>query len=429
MRKSLILFLFLLLSYASGVLALESTDVMETQILKAYNFNVLVVNRGLEDGIYRNDHVKLTNQNGFIARGICIKSTLLVSHFRIYRVTRPELVSKDDLYQLRSINQSRIPRDIATLKKVDFTKFFNEYNDEKMLKEIELQNKRIVKYDLPDDVVNTVAYQRKRKTGFELFVEDNFEDEDLRRDLSDTYFEIFVSPYTFESLFEQEQSNYGGRIYNFGRKYRYSLSYLQRNRRIVDPLDRTNQFETKSLNYRADFQINRITDNWSLVSFAQFDQEKFGRIYYPHKWYRVAPLGFRYHFWEDNPKDDFFHVNYSPAVDTIEYNDLTNPSSDSLTERDGFRHTFWAQLRSPLTEDLYSHFNLYYAPYADSFGSEINWGDNMLDVSTTLSYKMEEKFFFEFTLQYLRDELRGEVYNLRDDNSINTIRLRYEVAL
>ena len=424
MLKALILFLI-----STHALALESTDVMDTQILKAYDFNVLVVNRGLEDGIFRNDHIKLTNDNGFIARGICIKSTLLVSHFRIYRVTRPELVSKDDIYKLRSINQSRIPRDIASLKKVDFSEFFNEWDDERKLKELRLQDNRIAKYDLPDDVVNTVSYQDKRKTGFQLFVEDNFEDEDLRRDLSDTYFEVFVSPYTFESLYEQEQSNYGGRIYNFGTKYRYSLAYIERNRRIVDPITVSNQYETKSLYYRLDFQINRISDNWSLVSFAQFDQEKFGRIYYPHKWYRVAPLGFRYHIWEDNPKDDFFHISYSPAVDTIEYNDLTDLTSDSLTEREGFRHTFWAQLRSPVTENFNTHFNLYYAPYAESFGSEINWGDNMLDVSTTFSYKLEERFFLEFSLQYLRDELRAEVYNMREDNSLNTIRLRYEVAL
>ena len=195
MLKSLILFLII----AGNVFALESTDVMETQILKAYDNNVLVINRGLEDGIYRNDHIKLINQNGFIARGICIKTTLLVSHFRIYRVTRPELVSKDDLYQLRSINQSRIPRDIAALKKVDFTKFFNVYDDKRMQREVKLQDNRIAKYDLPEDVVNTVAYQKERKSGFQLFVEDNFEDEDLRRDLSDTYFEIFVSPYNPKS--------------------------------------------------------------------------------------------------------------------------------------------------------------------------------------------------------------------------------------
>lgn len=425
MLKSLILFLFV----SGYVFALESTDVMETQILKAYDNNVLVINRGLEDGIYRNDHIKLTNQNGFIARGICIKTTLLVSHFRIYRVTRPELVSKNDLYQLRSINQSRIPRDIAALKKVDFTKFFNAYDDERMQREVKLQDNRIAKYDLPEDVVNTVAYQKERKSGFQLFVEDNFEDEDLRRDLSDTYFEVFVSPYTFESLYEQEQSHYGGRVYNFGKKYRYSLSYLERNRRIVDPLNPVNQYETKALNYRADFQINRVTENWSLVSFVQYDQEKFGRIYYPHKWYRIAPLGFRYHFWEDDPKDDFFHVNYSPAVDTIEYNDLTNPNSDSLRERDGFRHTLWAQLRSPLTDSLFSQFNFYYAPYADSFGGDIDWSDNMLDASATLSYKLDEKFYMEFTVQYLRDKLRAQTYDLREDNSINTVRLRYEVAL
>lgn len=426
MLKSLILFL---LFSIQQVFALESTDVMDTQILKAYDYNVLVLNRGLEDGIHRNDHIKLTNDNGFIARGICIKTSLLVSHFRVYRVSRPELVSKDAIYQLRSINQSKIPRDIAKLKRVDFSPYFNTYNDEKMLKQVKLQDNRIVKYDLPTEVRRSEIFEQRKQTKFDEFISENFDDEELKRDLSNTYFEVFFSPYTLESLYDQKQSHYGARIYNFGQKYRYSLQAIERQRKIVDPLNESNKYETKSTGYQLDFQINRVTENISLVSSARYDREKFGRIYYPHKWLRIAPIGFRYHFWEEDPKDNFFDISYAPTVDIMEYNDLSNPYTDSLFERQGYRHTFIMRLHSDVTENLSTKFNLYYAPFSENPYGSTDWGDNMFDMSNTFSYKMDGGFFMDFTFQYMTDELRAKTYDIKEVNSINSLRLRYEVAL
>ncbi|MBT4791004.1 MAG: hypothetical protein HON90_05495, partial [Halobacteriovoraceae bacterium] len=118
--------MLLLVFFSVKTFALESTDRFNTQILKIYNRNILVLNRGLEDGIIKKDHAKLSSADGFIARGICVQATLLTSHWKIYRVVRPELVSKDTIYRLRSINQSEIPTELRKYVMVDFSKYYNE---------------------------------------------------------------------------------------------------------------------------------------------------------------------------------------------------------------------------------------------------------------------------------------------------------------
>ena len=127
-RFNFLTLLFILI-FSAKTFALESTDSMKAQIIKVYAKNILVLNRGSEDGIFKTDHIKLSSKEGFIARGICIKQTMMTSHWKIYRVTRPELVSKDTTYTMRSINQSQIPDLYQQFLSVDFSKYLNDVND------------------------------------------------------------------------------------------------------------------------------------------------------------------------------------------------------------------------------------------------------------------------------------------------------------
>ena len=81
--------------------SLENPDVIKTKILKTYADNVLALNVGIEDGVYKNDHVQLTSSDGFLARGICLKVTEFTSHWKLYRITRPKLISEDSSFGIR----------------------------------------------------------------------------------------------------------------------------------------------------------------------------------------------------------------------------------------------------------------------------------------------------------------------------------------
>jgi len=130
-------------------LSLISSDTMSAQILTYLDKNVLSINRGLDDGIVKGDHMKLTNDQGFIARGICLKAVMGKSYWKIYRVVRPELVSKDSLYTLRAMNQSEIPKDLKKFREADFRALVTEEAEEDAIKR---QQDFIINYDLPEVV-------------------------------------------------------------------------------------------------------------------------------------------------------------------------------------------------------------------------------------------------------------------------------------
>ena len=219
-----LLFLGILLNLSLNAVALESVDVMDVSILKVYKKNILVLNRGAEDGIFKKDHIKLTSSNGFIARGICLKSTMLTSHWKIYRVVRPELMSMDLTYKLRSINQSGLPKDLKRFARVDFSKSLSDYGDKNRKKQVKLQQERIVKYDLPEGVKAADSFKRREKGPVENFIEKNFSKEDAYRDFNFAFAEFYASPIKIQSRNDQKETQYGLSIKNFGRKYRYALT-------------------------------------------------------------------------------------------------------------------------------------------------------------------------------------------------------------
>ena len=73
--------------------ALESFDRLGyIKILKVLPNNVVMVNRGLEDGIRRNDHAKISHElNGYSSRAICLKASSDLSYWKIYRVPHSEV--------------------------------------------------------------------------------------------------------------------------------------------------------------------------------------------------------------------------------------------------------------------------------------------------------------------------------------------------
>lgn len=402
--------------------ALESTDVMKVSILKMYDKNVLVLNRGVEDGIFRKDHIKMTSQDGFIARGICIKTTMLTSHWKIYRVVRPQLVSKDSIYKMRSINQSAIPKDLSKYAKVDFSLYFNDYGDKDVLKELNLQQERIAKYDLPEKINETGAFNDEKKSDLQNFVDKNLDRDRAERDLSNIYVELFSSPITWQSRNRQRESNYGARIRNVGLKYRYELNAIEKRLSLTDPVSETT-YRSKSTKYDFHFQINRATENMSLVSYLNYDREKIGLTYFPQRRAQYGLLGFRYHFWEKDPKKEFVDFTYIPLFENMSYSD---PTDGGIDHRAGLTHRFALRIFSRFSEKLYNETEILYAPFiasADGFG--IDDENVYTEVNTRFAFDLGNEFYFDYIAQYTKDDFRGRFYNIDPENLLQSVRLRY----
>lgn len=406
--------------------ALESSDRLSTQIIKVYEKNVLVINRGLEDAIFKADHGKLTSDDGFIARGICIKATLLTSHWKIYRVVRPQLISKDTEYTLSSINQSQIPGPLIKFSTVDFSDWYLDTNDETRKKEVELQQKRVASYDLPDGVKNTASTREMETTNFDKFVQKNFNDDLIKNDLQSFYFNFFASPLSFETRFDQKEIHYGFHLYNLGEKYRFELKSLETQSKIVDPVSRQT-FASKSTHHNVRFELYKLASFLSVFSFLEYKREKIGNNYYPYDHYKVGVLALKFHLWDKNTKFDFIDLSYAPVFDNIKF---TNPDKDTdLLERDGIRHHFKLRISRSLNENLSNRTELTYSPLTELSSSNFDFEDTYVHGESTFAYKLSDKFYWDYILEYERDNLRDKVYNVTADNTIQTFRFRYEVPL
>jgi hypothetical protein len=414
-------FIFLT-AFATQIFALESSDVLNVSVLKAYNKNILVLNRGAEDGIFKKDHIKITSNDGFMARGICIKSTMLTSHWKIYRVVRPELLSKDIIYKMRSINQSGIPRDLHRYTKVSFARAYNQFGDKNVQKEVKLQQERIIKSDLPKTIKTARNYRESEKNAFDKIIETTFTEEDAIRDFSEVYIEVFANPIAIQTREDQKETHYGMSIKNYGRKYQFQINAVEKQISLADPISGAT-YESKSTHYDGQFQINRITKNFSLISEINFDRQKIGNTYYPHKHYQVGLLGLRYHIWEEDPRYRLIDISYLPTFDTLEYSE---PNSNSLDERIGLRHRFQLRIFSKFTKRVSNKTILTYAPFQgqDSDSNEIS-SSLYTKFSTVFAYHLEDRVSVEYGVDYENDEFQGDLYNIRSDNTTQTFRFKY----
>lgn len=419
------LFLIFSIFISTNLLALESSDVLDTKILKVYDKNILVLDRGLEDAIFKKDHIKITSRNGFIARGICIKASLLTSHWKIYRVVRPELISKDTLYKMRSINQSEMPKEVKVFSNIDFSKYFNNYGDKDIKKELKLQEKRIAEYDLPEKVELTKAFKGKKQSQLDQFIDKAFEPNKFKADIGRTYVNIFASPFTWQTRYNQKEHHYGATIFNRGEKYLYEINAVEAQKEILDPITGEG-YKSKSTYYDFTFTINKLNDYISIFAFAAKNKEKIGETYYPYDHTQFGPLGLTLHLWDKDPKDNYLELSYIPVFDNFSYNDPNTLTTDDIVEREGIRHRIRLRYRNNIFQNAFHQLDILYSKYNVVNESEVKIEDTKTNIVNTFSYHMGNDFYTDYKIDYEKDELRAEIYDISQDNLTQTIRFRYE---
>jgi hypothetical protein len=420
------------------VYALESSDRLRVRIIKVYEKNVLVLNRGMEDGIFPKDHIKLTNPDGFIARGVCIKSGMLSSHYKIYRVVRPELVSKDSGYKLTSINQSEMPKDIERMyKEVDFTYYYEDWDEKDLQKQLKLQQKRLAQYDLPEDTKNDPIIEDSKKTGLDRFVEKNFSRKQLAKDFETLYFTVYASPYSVQSLNNQQDLNYGVDVLNKGEKYDFAFDYNTMRRKMVNPFNKS-EVDHSRKNYSATFEIKDFSESWNYVAMLRYDDSRYGGISNPREHTQLGLMGFKYIsdytanddftdftyvFFLDQRKDDTIEpVIVGTAVVGQKINQETNTNV-----RHGFR---WRTRGYFDTQRTFAFDNeLWWQPLMDLSRRELSFDDVDMYNRFRISLKASDKFFIDYENHYSYDINQKVHYGIEPTVITNVFNFRYMFEL
>lgn len=420
-----ILFFIIPLLALNCAFGLVTSDKMPTKILKVYDKNVLVLNRGLEDGIFKGDHIKLTSEEGFIARGICLKASMLLSHWKIYRVVRPQLVSKDATYLLHSMNQSEIPDDLQSFRQVDLSEFFDfddKITDQDLLKGLELQQERLAKYDLPESIIEAQSVPKNFKDDEAAeFIKKNISSKALKRDFKKLEFTAFASPVAWESLNNQRNLYFGFGVKNRGVKYDMQIQAEQRESRIVE---RYSKQEVEKLYRRAEgaFAIKDFAPKWSYVAYGLYEQEKQGDIYNPKSQINIGPAGFYRHFSQPNAKGEEAKFGFIPMFDKRVFENQQGEEAERSNARLGLHWYF----REALSDKTTFTADFWHSPYFDLGTQELDLEDTRTNLKAVLNRKITDYFSFEYQIQYLKDITYKRDLGVEPENIINTVNFRID---
>ncbi len=403
--------------------ALESFERLNgVKILRVLDKNIIMVNRGLEDGILLNDHAKLSQEGeGYSARAICIKARGDNSYWKLYRIPYSETISLDLTYSIVGMADKEIPGRVASLR--DEVLEINDPAENKKNPESKT-DPFSVKRDLPEklterDLIETVGPDKRK-----LFMEKALNQDQMRRDLQDYQVSVFASPFTRQSINEGESYRYGARAGNVASKYRLMGQFEQQQTKLKDPLTKE-EVSTRSTSGQAQFVIHRLNNDVSSLSLINYNSNRFSRLATPKSHWQAGPIGFTWHMFE-NRTWEYFDLSYIPLYDIRTTDVLDASGSQSEDKTSGLRHGFRLAVKTRINERVAFENLLWVRPYQDLASWRIE-GDNLnLSNDLKLIFNLTGNLFFDYNFVYQYDTLWKKLSDLPSTNTINSLNLRYD---
>ena len=277
MRRLLILWLLTTLSLAN---ALDHLQHVPMRILRWQTKNIITIDRGAEDGLVKNDHVKIiSDEYGFVTRGVVVKTRLKTAYIRVYRRYHIQNLKRGKKYKLLSIRMSHLPEDIK------------EVADNIMITLPKSQDPDNV--DIQAELTEWVPGDRfikDKKTSIRTLNK-----KQLKRDFRDTVLTAQVSPLSYGRLRRNKDMGYLIGLKNGDEgKFHGNLNYRYDAQSMTDPYT-LNETRYSAHQAQGDFGVNRIYKDWSYFMRATFERERMGGIQPINYRLGLAPLSARVH--------------------------------------------------------------------------------------------------------------------------------------
>jgi hypothetical protein len=412
-------FLLFLILASTTSWALDTSEVLPNiRILQSLPQNVVMINRGIEDGIYKGDHARLVNMDGYAARAVCLSSRSEASYWRLYRIVTPESISKDFVYKIIGMNDSELP-DSKTAFKDEIFKA-----PEKVVKEKPI----ILNNDLPErlterDLIDPVGYE-KRKTYFNSAIDQKT----FAREMNDYKFSLFASPVIKQTINNAESMRFGGRLENFGDRYRFKVQAEQYQNKLEDP-ETKEAISTRSTAANAQFSIYHLTNSVSSLSLINYNSARYSSLATPKSHWQVGPLGYTWHLYE-NKQGEAFDLSYIPLIDmrTTEVRETTGTGSSTISKT-GLRHGVRFGMKKKINERVSLENLLWFRPYQDMSSWALQMNNNNLVNDLRLAVSITNNLFVDYNFIYQNDILLKELSGLSQTNVINSLTVRYDVNL
>jgi hypothetical protein len=268
--------IFIAIFFTQPSLALVENDLIDAKLLKIQEENVVVFNRGVEDGIEVADHVQLTNSRGFVARGICLKVGMMTSYWKIYRVVNPDKVSKDDSFKIRGINSSEVEEKYTEFTEENYSEEYSDFSEAELIAWGRKRSSEKAEYDLPQDLKDDPALTEKKQS----LIDRNFDAKRFAQDMKYWAITFGVNPFQYNynrNVSKSKNLTTSVSLDNQGKKYTVNLSATQNTiskefENIAGSSQQTVIQKTKKNTYAGTFSLRNFVPRISLTSSFQMDE-------------------------------------------------------------------------------------------------------------------------------------------------------------
>lgn len=406
-----------------SVFALSSFEKLtNVKILKVLPNNIVLVDRGLEDGLLRNDHVKFSHEaDGFSSRGICLQAKATTSYWKLYRVPNSEAFSKDLSYTIFGLADREIPFQNAKIRDEEIT-----FADEKKPTDPG-PNPFAVKRDLPQRLTERDLLEAAGPREEKLFIERAITADQLKQDLSDYRFSVYASPFTRQSINEGESLRYGFRGGNFGSKYRLNTQFEQQQTKLKDPQN-NKSVSTRSTNGNIQFAVYHLKPWLSSLSLINYNSTRFSSLGTPKAHWQFGVLGFTWHIFESKTWE-YVDLSYIPLYDTRTTDIIESNGKRKEDKTNGLRHGVRFGFRTRFNEKVSVENLLWYRPFQDLATWRLDGSNMNLTNDFKLIFTITNNFFFDYNLIFQRDKLWKTLSGLPQTNTINALNMRYDFDL
>lgn len=403
--------LFLLFSISA--FALDQNEELVAGITNIFAPDIARLDRGSDDGIRLNDHVKFYRNGLYLARAVIIQTYNNYSYAKIYRVV--DVISeKDKNLQLVSINNSLVPDyiqgSIARQENFPIEMHVTALN-QPQIEKINVAPKKVSEMKIAED-------ETRKSPPMILNTR------------------VYASPISKQSLNDAKNINYGFMISNQDRtKYEVEGGYNYNTYSQTDPFTKgkaTGSFYSSNNT----FDINNVYGNWSYFAMMNFKRQRMGILYPIKNQIDGGLTGIKYKFFKNQYISDI-SLSYIPVIEyrqselmeyhfdeeTFEYSSKKVVKTTNLL-RHSVRFRFRARYMDYELKETF-----FIKPKQDFANHHAEIKDCDLSNNITFSYYLTQNFQFSYTNQYFYDIRLKRNNNLPSTNMIHTLNFNYNFSI
>ncbi len=421
--RFLLLFLLSINSFA-----LDLNERLTAKIIRAYpEKNIIMLDRGIEDGVIKTEHIKLTSKNGYASRAICLNTTLETSYWKVYRIVNSNKLSLDFSYTMVGINQSQLPNSVRDYQNKDKVYVDSQFTYEELReKQVKNQQKVLAKADLP---IKTEGFPGQKRSSLDekSFYERNFDKRQVRDDFERFEVNAYASPYTIQSRDEQKEIDFGIELKNVGNKYEFSLGYNKYDFKIVDAINK-NDVSREQNRFYGIFKVLDLFEDWHYVAYFQKDSGSIGKFSFHENHQSIGLLGLEFEKKYAQRLIRHFSFSYIPTLDTRTdrvyscLNAVCDPNSTSEVELSNLRHRFEVKLKMKYEKFRFNQ-RLELSPYQD-FETGLRFADNKMIYDLGIDYELNSVLSLGYNFIYSNDVLLQDFFQVEPVNTINRLSLK-----